>query len=543
MTALPETDWREWAARKYEAKPRQWARPFDLAAALDPESRQSRPLEIIDRELVRLTDNQVPADALAVFMAPQEGKSQRVARRYPEWLLSHDPALRIAIVSYEQEMAVRWGRQILRDLRQAPKAVVNVSVLPDTTAAGRWETPEGGGVFCTGIGGGLTGRPVDILLVDDPVKDRAHAESDKIRNATWDWWENVALTRLAPGAKVVIIQTRWHQDDLSGRILSRPSPLRWRVLSMPALSTGAGDPLGRPAGVEFPSVRGRAPGYFTNLKATTSSYTFSSIYQQDPVAAEGNFFRRASFRYWRWTGGRPAATTVGAGAVKTGARLEIEGRHVDLADPAVWRFATVDVAASTKTSADFTVCAVWAISRDGDLILLDRHRNQVTMSDHFAMVKTLRDKWQFDLAYVEKQFYSQTLVQDARANGVPVAEVQADTDKITRAIPAAGRLHSGKVWFPAVTSGCPCGNCGPAGDWLDEWCDELASFDRGTHDDQVDTFSYAARIVAAHWTPPPPPGRPKALSPDLQRIEHAVSAATGLSAETPPPDLMHMPLG
>ena len=282
--------------------------------------------------------------------------------------------------------------------------------------------------------------------------------------------------------------TRWHQDDLSGRILSRPSPLRWRVLSMPAIA-GPRDPLGRAVGQEFPSVRGREAGHFARLKATMTPYVFSGIYQQDPVAAEGNFFRRAAFRYWRTVSGTPDPGGILAAAHSYGAWVECEGRRVDLADPGVWRFATVDVAASTRTMADWTVVAVWAITPDGDLLLLDRARAHVEMADHFGLARPLRDRWRFDQLYVERQFYSKTLVADARTAGIPVTEVVADTDKITRAIPAAGRTHAGRAWFPADAP------------WLEEWESELASFPAGAHDDQVDTFSYAARIAAAHWVP------------------------------------------
>jgi predicted phage terminase large subunit-like protein len=138
----------------------------------------------------------------------------------------------------------------------------------------------------------------------------------------------------------------------------------------------------------------------------------------------------------------------------------------------------------------------------------------------------LHARWRFATAYVEKQFFSTTLVKDARAAGIPVAEVVADSDKVTRAIPAAGRVHAGRAWFPAETSGCLCGNC-PDGVWLDEWCDELAAFPSGsTHDDQVDTLSYAARVQVAEWTPAAPPLRP-GVTDGERAIAMAHHAATG----------------
>ena len=196
-----------------------------------------------------------------------------------------------------------------------------------------------------------------------------------MRENAWAWWESVALTRLAPEAKVVLIQTRWHEDDLGGRIQARPSPLKWKTLKIPAIAE-ENDPLGRKPGGELVSVRGRKPGYFLNLRATMGPYTFSSLYQQSPSAPEGNFFHRSAFRYWRelppWSDGRR--------------RLDLEGRIVTLSD--CWRFGTVDVAASTKTSADFTVISMWAVAPGPGY----------AVSDLAVQIKSIRrdeaDKWE-----------------------------------------------------------------------------------------------------------------------------------------------------
>jgi predicted phage terminase large subunit-like protein len=469
-------------------------------------------LEKLDDELVALSAPDSDVQALAVFVSPQEGKSQRVSRRYAEWLLDHNPALRIAIVSYELDSALRWGRDIKMDIAQHPCqggpgcdngcGGLHISIRHDSAAAGRWETPEGGGIYCVGVGGPLTGKPADYILIDDPVKGREEAESSRFRDRAWDWWESVALTRLAPASRVVLIQTRWNEGDLAGRILSRPSPLKWKTLRIPAIADSADDPLGRAIGEEMPSVRNRPPGHFHHLRATMSPYVFSGIYQQAPAAAEGNFFRRASFRYWRhmepWADGRE--------------RIFCEGQAVTLVD--CWKFITMDFAASTKNSADYTVAACWGVTPAGDLILLDRERERIPDHEHFEMAQRLRLKWNADQVYVESNWWSKTFVSDARDKGVPVAKVTADLDKVTRAIPAAGRVHSGRVWFPAEVA------------WLDEWCDELAIFPQGSHDDQVDTLSYAARIQVNEWVPAhdePRPGR----DPWEQSVYSASAAATG----------------
>lgn len=512
-------------AQKFAArcipKPRRYPRPGDLALAVDPKTGQtSAALEKIDDALIELMHPLSPHNALMVFMPPQEGKSERVSRRYVEWLLDHDPTLRIAIISYGEDLALRWGRTIKLDIAMNPCrnpegrdscrrdcGGLHIEIRQDVTAAGRWETPQGGGVYCVGVGGPLTGKPVDILVIDDPVKDRQAAESKTIRETTWDWWESVALTRLGTNSRVVLIQTRWHEDDLAGRILSRPSPLRWRTLRIPAIADAPDDPLGRSKGAELPSVRDRPKGFFYNLRANMSPYVFAGVYQQSPSAAEGNFFRRTSFRYWRamepWPDGRE--------------RIWCEGTAVTLAD--CWLFMTMDFAASTKNSADYTVASVWAITVAGDLILIDRERDRVPDHEHFAMALRLQLKWPAaQQIYVEQNWWAKTFVTDARDNGVAVVGILADQDKVTRAIPAAGRVHAGRVYFPAEA------------EWLAEWENELAIFPQGSHDDQVDTMSYAARIQSHEWTPAHEQEN-TAPDPWEHNVATAAAAATGHSEQ------------
>jgi len=504
---------------------RKWATPGALARVLDHTTRQTPALDIIDRELVDLADGDV--DRVQLYMPPQEGKSQRVSRRFPTWLLEHDPTLRIAIVSYNDRKALRWGKAVLRDVRSNPQ--LGIRLRPDTRAAGHWETEQGGGIICVGIGGGITGEPVDVLIIDDPFRGRAEAESPTYRDAAWDWWESNGSTRLSSRGKVVVMMTRWHEDDLAGRLLKH-EPGRWRVVSIPAIAGkditvkgGDGaeqtvwvadgpDPLGRQPGEELVSVQGRKPGYFHGLHAVRSPYVWRSVYQQNPVAAEGNLFRRNLFRYWH-----EMPPDLSRHGVLNGARVDLGDRTVQLDD--CWRFATVDLAASVKTSADWTVVAAWAISPDGDLILLDRVRVRVVEEDHWDVVRPLVSKWVLSSVFVEKSFISSTLGIDATRAGIPVEPVAADHDKVTRAIPATSRMKTGRVWFPAGAS------------WLDEWCDELAAFPSGTNDDQVDTLSYAARVVSAHWLPQEPAeaeaARRSGGRADDGAIAAAFAAATG----------------
>jgi predicted phage terminase large subunit-like protein len=461
-------DWAEHAARQFEVKPRRWATPGLMAVELDPSTRQTPALELIDAELVKVAEGH--SRRLMVFMPPQEGKSQRVSRRFPTWLLEHDPTLRIGIVSYEKELAVRWGRDIKLDLEMHPE--LGIDLRKDSQAAGRWQTVQGGGVYCVGIGGALTGQPIDVLIIDDPLKGRAEAESETYRQRAWDWWENVGSTRLSRRGAVVLMMTRWHTDDMAGRFKAR-EPREWRTVSVPAIATSDDDPTGRRAGQELVSAT-KDPGWFVKTKSLRSPYVWASVYQQNPTTAEGNIFKRGDWQFWQPLDGN---------------RVRLDGDAFDLAD--AFRYITIDLATSLKTSADWTVATVWAVMPTGDLLVLDRKRERVPELDHAAFVAPLRQRWlqPFDVTHVESRMFGTRLVYAMGEAGVPIAELHADVDKLTRALPYAGLVRQKRVWLPADAP------------WLDEWLDEHADFPNTKHDDQVDTGAYGARVALDYWAP------------------------------------------
>lgn len=482
-------DWAEYAARAFEPKPpRRWATPGAMAAHLDSSTRQTPALDLLDRELVDCLDGD--NERLMFFMPPQEGKSQRVSRRTPLWLLEHDPTLRIAIVSYELETAVRWGREIKRDIDLHPD--LGIRLRKDSSAAGRWETEQGGGVYCVGIAGALTGRPVDVLIIDDPLKDRAAAESKTMRDRCWDFWENVAKVRLSSRGRVVVILTRWHTDDLAGR-LEKNEPGEWRVVRIPAIAEDD-DPLGREPGEELRSAQARKPGYFRQLAKSLSSYVWTSLFQQRPTQASGGIFLRGDWRFWEPT--------------RDGIR--VDDLEVMLRD--CHRFITMDLATSTRTSADWTVAAAWAVTRHGDLVLLDRVRERVPQTDHMKLLEPLRQRWlnRYDTVWIESRMFGSTLVYSLGRKGLPVRELEADADKLTRALPYADLVSTHRVHVPKNAP------------WLDQWLDEHADFPNVTHDDQVDVGAYGARVLLAHWAAPA--GENEAEERRLRAVSAAASS-------------------
>jgi predicted phage terminase large subunit-like protein len=306
--------------------------------------------------------------------------------------------------------------------------------------------------------------------------------------------------------------TRWHSDDLAGKLLTE-EPGEWNVLRIPAVrdpsapevrgsdGTSAYHPNG-----ELVSVRRRAEGWFLGLKSKRSMYVWNSIYMQAPVSAEGNLFARADFRYWSYV--KPDRSHHDP---LRGARLLVEGETLFVAD--MTRFVTVDLAASKKTSADWSVASVWGITGNGRLLLLDRKRVRLGEDQHWTFIAPLCRRWACPDVYVEKSFISSTLVRDATQDGIRIQMVTPDKDKITRSIPAANRVKTHTVHWPDYV------------EWLDEWEDEIAGFPAWPNDDQGDTFFYAARISSAHWTPPAKtPPRP----PVRTEADAAYEAATGL---------------
>lgn len=280
-------DWAEHAARMFEPAPTpRWGTPGELAQFLDPKTRQTPALDLIDQALVRAFNT--PDSRLVISCPPQEGKSQRASRRFPLWALTQNPDLRIAVASYEANIARRWGRAIRDDIAQHARDL-NLSVRPDLSAQHEWQLDQhDGGVFTAGVGGAMTGRPVDLLLIDDPVKDREQADSPTFREKVWDWWTDTASTRLAPGAPVILILTRWHEDDLAGRLLASEDGPRWDVVSIPAqCDDPATDQLGREAGEFMVSARGRTREQWEAIKRNAPTRTWAALYQQRPTPTEG----------------------------------------------------------------------------------------------------------------------------------------------------------------------------------------------------------------------------------------------------------------
>jgi predicted phage terminase large subunit-like protein len=436
--------------------------PGALALSLDYRTVQTPALDLIDAALMDVAAGR--CKRLIISMPPQEGKSQRASRRFPTWCLVRNPEMRIVIASYEHGVARRWGRTIRNDITD--HAGLGLRVRSDTKAAHEWQLADhDGGVYCVGIGGALTGRPVDLLIIDDPVKGPKEADSPTYRDSAWDWWESVASTRLAPGAPVVLIMTRWHEDDLAGRLI-REEPGTWRVLNIPAQAdhrpdNGETDPLGREPGEYMVSARGRTDEQWESIRTERGSRVWSALYQGRPSPGEGLIFNRDWWKFYstpQWI------------EDDDGARIALTFDEVVMS----W-----DMAFKDTDSSDFVVGQVWG-RRGADAYLLDQVRGRFSFVETCTRVRSMATRWPDASAkLVEDKANGPAVISSLGRTVSGIIAVNPEGSKVARASAISPFIEAGNVYLPDFAP------------WVGEFVDEHASFPLSTHDDQVDAMSQA----------------------------------------------------
>ena len=437
--------------------------PASFALAVSPTFKLPPHLDLLDRTIVETIAR---GGRLLVTMPPRHGKSELCSRSAPAWFLGKYPERRVMLCSFDAELAAGFGRRSRDLLRAYGEQLFGVAVRADSAAADRWDIVghNRGGMLTAGIGGSIAGRGANLLIVDDPVKSVEDAESETVREKTWDWFRGTAMPRLEPGAAVIVIMTRWHEDDLGGRILENNRG-EWRVLSFSALAEDE-DSLGRqPGEALWPD---RFPvAVLEQTKHAMGSRLFSAEYQQRPVPVEGALFKRDWLRRWR---------PVSNEGYEIGGRVVLgsECQHL----------VTCDLAVSTKSSADYTVIACWAVTPANELILVDLIRRRMEGPDIVPALSRVNAQFKPYAVGIESTGFQTTIVQEARNANLPVIALKADKDKVSRAHAGAARIESGRVFLPAEA------------DWLDGFEAELLNFPECRYDDQVDALSYAVAEIA-----------------------------------------------
>ena len=459
----------EAAARFFEPEPVRdcpWSSPGEMAVALDPKTVQTPALTRIDDALVDVADGR--CKRLMIAMPPQEGKSQRTSRRFPLWMLVRNPNLRIAIVSNSHGLARRWGRNIRDDIAEHG-ARLNLTVNPASSAADEWELlGYQGGIYCVGITGGLTGRPVDLLIIDDPYKNSEQADSRAWQETIQEFWTEVAIPRLGNNVAVVIIQTRWRDDDLSGWLQKRDDGVDWRVLNIPAQADhdpnkGETDPLGRQPGEYMLSARGRTSVDWEQRKREAGARSWNALFQGRPSPAEGNIFQREWWQFYDQQQWVERADGV---------------RVAHAFDEIVTSW---DMTFKDTEGTDFVCGQVWG-RRGAEAFLLDQVHERLSFVDTLLKVRMLAARWpQSTLKLVEDKANGTAVVNMLRRSVPGLVPVEPDGSKTARAAAVSPFVEAGNVKLPAPE----------IAPWVEDLIEEAVTFPRAAHDDRVDAMSQA----------------------------------------------------
>lgn len=450
-----------------------WDTPLDLATTLDPRVVRTPALDTINQALVETLNT--PDGRLIISMPPQEGKSQLSSRRFPTWALTQNPELRIAVASYEAGIARRWGRVVRDDITQHSD-LLGLRVRDDLSAQHEWQLADhDGGVFTAGVGGAMTGRPVDLLLIDDPVKGREQADSPTIQRKTWEWWTDTALTRLAPGAPVILILTRWSDQDLAGKLIDS-EPDVWRVLNIPAQAEDTDDVLGRAPGEFMVSARGRTTAQWEARKKSSGPFTWSALYQGRPAPAEGGIFPRDWPTYDQplWTehpdGTRRVPMSAGDEMIQS------------------WDLTFKDAGTS-----DYVVGQVWLRTRAG-AYLLDQTRARLDFPATLDAIRATTARWPQAVAKLIEDKANGPAVIAALRHEIPgIIPVNPEGGKVTRAHAVTPYVHARNVHLPTA-------QLLPNVEALRE---EAANFPNAAHDDTVDALTQALNQLFLNPLAPP----------------------------------------
>lgn len=421
---------------------------------------EARHLEFISNQLVELEKGE--RERLLISTPPRHGKSELISKWFPFWALIRSPEKKIILASYEAEFAASWGRKV-RNLVIEHGSKFGLFLTDDSTAAHRWELKSEGGMMTAGAAGPITGKGAGLLVIDDPIKNDEEASSKVYREKLWNWFQTTALTRLDPGGKVVIIGTRWHEDDLIGRLEAQSESgegLPWDIIKLPAIAE-EDDDLGRALGEPLWPERITLKDLETK-RSGMSPYHWSSLFQQHPSPEEGGAIKRI---WWKFYVEPPAEF-----------------------DQMIQSW---DLSFKDLKSNDYVVGQVWG--RIGsEFYLIHQVRARMGAPETIA---ALRGVWaQYPKAVAK-------LVED-KANGpaviallnkevpglVPIKVKGSKEARLGAVIPL---FQAGNVYVPHPSTGVG---------WVNDLIEECAAFPNGTHDDQCDALSQSlAYLQPSAW--------------------------------------------
>lgn len=458
-------------------------------------------LELIDA-LDKLEKDTLGVNNLLITMPPRHAKSTFGTVLFPSYFMARNPQRYVMSCSYNSQLATDFGRQVrsVVENKAITQAFPDFTLSSESRAADVWRTEVGGAYFAVGVGGTTSGRPANLLLVDDPIKSREDAESMTQRNKTWNYYTSALATRLQPeqgGAppKQIVILTRWHPDDLAGRIMASDDwkEGRWKHINFPAIKTVQGEKISRrhlPADdpryltpeentaispakryvreeIEAPLWPERFPLEDLKRRQRLNPREFASLYQQQPYVEGGNLIKT------EWWQKYPD---------------DLKPEHF------VSLVIAVDTAFKKTETADYSVAVIAGLDKNGDIYLVDVVRGKYDFPELKQRLIRLNNQWRgrgLRAIYIEDKASGQSLLQELkRESGMSVIPYKVVHDKVARVNAILPIIEGGRVFIP------------DAAPWLDEFIDETVGFPNSNHDDQVDAATMAIDILSrTHVSP------------------------------------------
>ena len=393
---------------------------------------------------------------LIICLGPRHTKSEFASYLLPSWFLGKYPGKKIIQCSNTAELAVGFGRKVrnLVGSEQYSKIFPNVTLRADSKAAGRWSTSHNGEYFAIGVGGTVTGKGADLLIIDDPHSEqeaRLAASNPEVFDSVYEWYTSGPRQRLQPGGSIVVVMTRWSKRDLVGRVLQSMIDRdgeKWEVIEFPAIL-----PSGNPLWPEFWSLE-----ELSAIRDELPVSKWNAQYQQSPTSEEGALIKREWWKMWEGQTPPPCEIIIQS-----------------------W-----DTAFTKNERSDYSACTTWGVfylnedPDDANIILLDAVKRRMEFPELKAAAMRYYQEWEPDICIVEAKAAGAPLVYELRKAGVPVSEYTPSrgNDKIARVNSVTDLFSSGKVWAPKTR-------------WAEEVIEEMASFPSGDHDDLTDSSTQA----------------------------------------------------
>ena len=396
-----------------------------------------------------------PYEILVIATPPQHGKSQSITETLPSWYLGRYQTNRVIEISYNEDFAIKFGRRNKRKIEEFGDDVFGIRIAKDNNRAVEFELDEtGGGMLSRGIGTGVTGQPANLMIIDDPIKNKKEAFSKSRRDLIYEEWLMSFRTRLAPHSKVILIMTRWHEDDLAGRLLAEEENIK--LLRFPCECESRDDLLGREIGDALCPEIGKGNKWLEEYKRTLvskeGSMTWNALFQGRPTAMEGNIIERDWWVYYEGESELPQINT--------------------------WVM-SVDAAFKDEDQSDFVAIQVWGKSGH-NIYLIDAVKKHLNFPDTIMEIRRLRAMYpECKTTLIEDRANGSAIITMLRREMSGIIAVQPIGSKMARVQAILGAIESGNIWLPKHKRF--------TGDFVEECC----SFPNAAHDDQVDCMSQA----------------------------------------------------